>query len=468
MAGITGLGSGIDIDTLVSTLVTAEQAPKKAALDRLETATTTKVSALGQLRGALSTFQTAITALNSPTLFEKRAATSSDTSLATATTTSAAQAGSYALKVTQLAASSQTVTASVNAGTTFSAGTLTVHLGASDTGTLVNVADGATLEDIRDTLNESLADTGITASLITNPGDGKTRLVMTSTETGEGKDVYITATGGVSALAIGDVLDPDNLSAATDSTAGFLREAQDAEFSINGLSMSNTTNTISTAIDGVTFNLVGADASKTTNISVSQDKSGVTANIKKFVDAYNALITTTNSLTAVVSVGEGEKPVTGGLVGDASVRNLLSGIRRELSSSASEDSIKMLTDLGITTNKDGTLSTDSTALSDALDENFDAVGAFFTGDTGLMSRLDERIGAYADTGGILESRVSALQKTLNNVDDQRDALALRMEKVQTRLYAQFNAMDTLVAQLTSTSDWMTSAFENLPGSSSSN
>lgn len=467
MAGITGIGSGIDIDTLVSTLVTAEQAPKKAALDRLESATTTKVSALGQLRGALSTFQTAITALNSPTLFEKRAATSSDTSLATATTTSAAQAGSYALKVTQLAASSQTVTASVSAGTTFSAGTLTVHLGASDTGTLVNIADGATLEDIRDTLNESLADTGITASLITNPGDGKTRLVMTSTEMGKDKDVYITATGGVSALAIGDASIP-TLAAANDTDAGFLRKAQNAEFSINGLSMSNTTNAVSTAIDGVTFNLVAADASKTTNISVSQDKSGVTANIKKFVDAYNALITTTNSLTAVVSVGEGEKPVTGGLVGDASVRNLLSGIRRELSSSASEDSIKMLTDLGITTNKDGTLSTDSTALSDALDENFDAVGAFFTGDTGLMSRLDDRIGAYADTGGILESRVSALQKTLNSVDDQRDALALRMEKVQTRLYAQFNAMDTLVAQLTSTSDWMTSAFENLPGSSSSN
>lgn len=467
---ITGIGSGLDIDSLVSSLVSAERTPKESQLDRLESKTTSKISALGQLKSALSTFQTAMSALNTSTTFEKRTATSSDSTQVTATATTTAQAGSYRLNVTQLAMASQTTTAPVADGANFSSaadGTLTVHLGASDTGVTVDIAAGSSLEDIRDALNENLADTGITASLITNPGDGSTRLVMSSTTTGADKDVYITATGGVSDLAIGDA-STATLGAADDSTAGYLQIAQDAEFSINGLSMTDSTNSISGAISGVTFNLVAADSSKTTTITVAQDKSGVTSSIKKFVDAYNTLIDTTSSLTAVVPIGDGEAPSTGALVGDSSVRNLLSSIRREFSSVTSDGAIKMLTDLGITTQEDGTLAIDDADLSDALTNNFDAVAGFFTGDTGLMSRLDETVSAYTDsTNGILTQRVTVLQRTLSGVDDAREALDLRMEKVQTRLYAQFNAMDSLVAQLTSTSDYLTSAFDSLPGSSSS-
>lgn len=118
---------------------------------------------------------------------------------------------------------------------------------------------------------------------------------------------------------------------------------------------------------------------------------------KKFVDAYNKFITTTNTLTSVVSVGEGKEPLVGGLVGDSSVRNVLSGLRAELTNtSAGQSAFRALADLGITTQKDGKLAIDDIKLTAALENNYDAVGAFITGDNGLMSRLSGRVDGYED------------------------------------------------------------------------
>src|SRR5690606_7355715 len=153
------------------------------------------------------------------------------------------------------------------------------------------------------------------------------------------------------------------------------------------------------------------DDKKTIKVTVAQDKDGVTANIKKFVDAYNNLIKTTNSLTRVTKVGDDGKPLTGGLVGDSSVRSILSGIQNELISVGGGDGVRMLSDLGITTQKDGTLGIDDKKLGTALENNFDAVGQFFTGDTGLMKRLDNRVDGFNQTGGILAQRVSGLEAT---------------------------------------------------------
>src|SRR5690606_18357265 len=167
----------------------------------------------------------------------------------------------------------------------------------------------------------------------------------------------------------------------------------------------------------------------------------------------------------VTSAGEGKPPVVGGLVGDASVRNLLGGLRTELGNPAtgSGDSLRVLADLGITTQKDGTLKIDDTAFDKALKENYDAVGAFFTGDSGLMARLDKRINGFVQTGGILEQRMNSLQATIKDIDKQKESQNLRIAKVQERLLKQFNAMDSLVSQLNSTSDRLTQSLGSLPG-----
>jgi len=125
--------------------------------------------------------------------------------------------------------------------------------------------------------------------------------------------------------------------------------------------------------------------------------------------------------------------------------------------------VRMLADLGITTQKDGTLAIDNDKLKTALEKNFDAVGGFFTGETGLMNRLNNRVDGFNQTGGILAQRVSGLEATNADIKAQREKLNLRIESMTTRLYSQFNAMDTLVAQLSNTSSWLENTLSSLPG-----
>ncbi len=458
MAGITGIGSGMDIDAMVGALVSAEKAPKEAQLNRLESATTTKISALGTLRTALSSFQTALKDLNDIKLFENRSAKSSNTDLLTATASKTAQSGTYSVKVEQLATGSKTATAALSSDfKTTAAGTLTVQVGSGD-GVDVAIGADASLEDVKNALNAALKDSGVSANLLTDPSTGKTRLVMSSSTTGAGEDVSITASNAaLEELAI------STEEKATADAGGVLERAQNAKFSIDGLAMQSKTNKVEGAIPEVTLDLIAADDKKAITVKVAQDQDGVTANIKKFVTAYNNLINTTNSLTRVTKVGEDGKPLTGGLVGDSSVRSILSGIQNELISAGSGNGVRVLSDLGISTQKDGTLAIDDKKLKTTLDTNFDAVGQFFTGESGLMKRLDSRVDGFSQTGGILAQRVSGLESTNADIKAQREKLTLRIESISARLYSQFNAMDTMVAQLSSTSSWLESTLSSLPG-----
>ncbi|UTW07297.1 flagellar filament capping protein FliD [Pseudomonas benzenivorans] len=461
MVGITGIGSGLDINGIVGALVGAEKAPKEAQLARLEKASTTKFSALGQLKGALGTFKTAMKSLNNAELFEKRTATSSNTSALTATASTSALGGTYKVDVDRLASSSKVATAALASDfSTSASGTLKIKLGAADAGTEVAIAADSSLVEIRDKLNTALKDKGITANVVNNPADGTSRLVLNAKDTGAGKDIFIeTGDAALSALTV------DGAVQVSGNAAGYLEQAADAEFSIDGLALKSSSNTVENAIPDVTMTLVGkTEENKPLTVTVGQDKVGVTSNIKKFVEAYNKLITTSNDLTSVVEVGEGKPPVVGGLVGDASVRALVGGMRNELVNPAEQGGVRVLADLGITTQQDGTLKIDDAKLSAVLKDNFDAVATFFTGDTGLMSRLDKRIDGYVQTGGVLEQRMDGLQSTLNDIDKQREALTRRVEQLQTRLFSQFNAMDALVGQLNQTSERLAQALGSLPGS----
>jgi flagellar hook-associated protein 2 len=461
MAGVSGIGSGIDIHSIVGALVNAEKAPKEAQLARLEKASTTKFSALGTLKGALSEFQTAMKDLNSLALFEKRTATSSNTTALSASAEKTALAGTYQVAVKQLATSSRVATGAIaSAYTAPSNGELTVKLGTADTtGVSVDIAAGDTLEKIRDKLNTTLKDKGISANIVNNPADGTSRLVLNSKETGAGKDIVVTADPGLEALVVNGAVQ------AGASSAGYLGDpAQSAIFSIDGLEQTSATNSLKDVIPGVTFNLLSkTETDKPLTLTVGQDKAGVTASIKKFVDAYNKLIKTSSELTNVTQVGEGKPPVVGGLVGDATVRTLLSGVRNELVNPAGQEGVRVLADLGITTQKDGTLKIDDAKLGTAITDNFDALGSFFTGDNGLMSRVDRRIDGYIQTGGVLEQRMKGIQTTLTDIDKQKETLTRRVGQLQTRLFAQFNAMDALVGNLNATSDRLGQALGSLPG-----
>ena len=239
--------------------------------------------------------------------------------------------------------------------------------------------------------------------------------------------------------------------------------------SIDGLELVRNTNRIEDALEGVTLDLAAAQSStdladgKTISVTVGVDKGAVKTNLQKFVDAYNALISTTSQLTAVVPV-DGGKPVTGPLLGDSSIRNVLSSLRNEMVNLTGEGGVRALADLGITSDwKTGQLKIDDAALTKSLDSNFDQVAGYLAGDNGLMGRLSKSVGAYVGASGVLEQRTDALQATKVGVDEQRKALAVRVESLQTRLYAQYNAMDSLVGRLQKTSESLAGQLASLPG-----
>ncbi|WP_235833926.1 flagellar filament capping protein FliD [Halopseudomonas bauzanensis] len=480
---ITGIGSGMDVNGMVKALLNAEAAPKTAQLDRLEKSTTSKVSALGQFRSALSTFQDALGKLNDASLFEKRSATSSAAGIVSITADSKAVAGNYNVQVFNLAQTSKVALAGFdNASDALGTGSLTINVG--DESLDIDVGEGNnSLTGIRDAINAAGKEMGLSATIVNDPsGEGGARLVLSSTASGTDNDISVAvsdATGELGALAFAPPsgtdadFQPTPVDADNPRAARVISYSRDANFAIDGINLSSASNTVEDAIEGVTLTLKAAqsqealDNAETVNLGVAVDQAGVKKSITEFVDAYNKMLDSVNALTNVTPIADGDsEPLTAALVGDSSVRSFMNAMRSELGSPASGEGIRILADLGISTERDGKLKLDNDKLDKALDNNLEQVSSFFTGEQGLMGRLEERVKPFTESGGILDNRTKALQNTLTGpggVDDQRETLAMRLSKMETRLFAQFNAMDALISQMNSTSSFLTAQLDSLPG-----
>jgi flagellar hook-associated protein 2 len=481
MVGITGIGSGIKIDEIVTALVNAEKTPKTNQLDRLEKTTVARISAMGSLTSALNTFKTAVDSLNKASLFESRTASSSNTSVLKVTAATTAPAGNYNVQVKQLATSSKVALQSVTGGNTatFNSGSLTISTGSSSFDVDITAANN-TLAGMRDAINEAGKSSGVSATIITD--DSGSRLVLSSTKSGGGNDIQVVAsednvTTGANALtsqAFAPTVDPGNADAflkpnSTTGAGGVITKAQSAKISIDGLEVVRNTNRIEDALEGVTLDLTAAQSAtdltdgKTISVTVGVDKGSVKNNLQKFVDAYNALVSTTSQLTAVVPV-DGGNPVTGPLLGDSSIRNVMSSLRNEMVKMTGEGGVKALADLGISSDwKTGQLKLDDARLTTVLEGNFDQVAGYLAGDNGLMGRISKSVAGYVASDGVLKQRTDALQATKVGVDEQRKELAVRVESLQKRLYAQYNAMDSLVGRLQKTSESLSGMLASLPG-----
>ncbi len=478
MAGVTGIGSGLDIDSIVAGMVAAERAPKETQLANLEKKTTTQITAVGALKGAISDFQTALAALNKPELFQARSATSSKSDLVGVTATTTAGAGSYQLEVKSLASSSKVALAAIpntaEAPARFTSGTFEVSLGVPGIPPAPNTKESFsvtidennnTLAGVRDAINTAGKDMGVSATIVRD--EYGSRLVLSSSKTGAGRDITVTATGADEPGLIGLSALNFTGTSGTGKDARVLTSAQSAELYVDGLKVISETNKVDGAIEGITLDLKAKTvANEPLTIAVAEDKAGVKKQIQSFVDSYNKLIGVINAQTKVTSVGEGKAPVTGALVGDATARTLLNTIRNELVNVQGDGALRALTDIGITTQKDGTLAIDSAKLDKAMASNFGELAGLFTGDKGLASRLDAKLKPYTETGGILEQRNKAMTETITKIDDQKEALTRRLASLQERLYKQFNAMDLLVGQLSNTSSSLLASLENLPWAAS--
>lgn len=450
----TGLGSGLDTGAIVKALVSADKAAKQGQIDRGTATNSASISGVGTLKSLLATFQTALKDLGSATSpqFTGFAATTANAKVVTATANNSAVAGTYTVAVTQLATSSKVASAAFAGGATspVASGTLTINQGSKSY--TVNVAAGATLQQVRDSINTSYQSSGLSANIVTDSFGS--RLVLGSSTTGAGSELKVSGIAG---------LDMDGTvkmaATPTATSSGAIGELPvDALYSVDGLAMSSPSNTVSN-VSGLSMTLLSKD---TTTVTVAGNNDGLKASIQKFVDAYNAVANAVTSLTKPSLDDNGKPTVPAALTGDAMPRAILAAMRGPLTAAGAGDKLTVLSQLGINTDqKTGALNFDSAKFTAAMNDKKlgGEVQTLFTGTNGLLERMNNVIKPYTDTGGILDTRTSSLNKAKTKLAEDQGALDRRIQNLTAVLTKKYNDMDTLVGKLKATASNITSMFE---------
>ncbi|MCB1778199.1 MAG: flagellar filament capping protein FliD [Candidatus Competibacteraceae bacterium] len=471
MATITslGAGSGLDIGSLVSQLVSAEATPATTRINSREAKLQTELSAVGMFKSALSEFRASVFPLSLASTSTSMEATSGDTSLFTATAAYSTMAGSYSIQVNRLAqAHSLELAAVVNKDAQFNEGTLKITVGSNSVSTEIAI-DSAnnTLEGIAETINKAGA--GVTATILNN-GDDR-QLTLKSTATGEANTIAIEVTGAdeVGQLSLASTF------AYSGADAGLrqVQAAQDASITIDGsstetTSVSNTFLFTSGSLSGVSLNLesVGVDAAASTaKLEISRDTALTTDAVTAFVEGFNTLLSAIKSLTRY----DAKTEQAGALLGDAAVRSTSFQMRRMLGESiGGASSYNNLSSIGIETQRDGTLKFNSSKLTAAMVADPSGVAKLFSGAEanenepaieGIGNRLTTYLDKLIGSGGSLDSRLGAINENIADLDDDRATLNMRLQKLETRLIKQFSAMDALVGQMASISTYLEQQFE---------
>jgi len=439
----TGLGSGLDINSIVEQLVTAERAPTANRLTQRESKANEELSALGKFKSALATFKDSLAKLTDAATFQGRTVKVEDDKVFTASADSTSLPGNYSVEVMNLAAAQRLRSIGyADATSSIGTGTLAITVNGA-TANIVIASPANSLNDIRDAINASPDNPGVRATIV-NASDGA-HLIVSATETGAANAITIAVSGGDGGLA--------SLAYAAGAPSNPMLELQaaaDANVVIDGFPVTSSTNAISDAIDGVTIDLVSAKPGTTLDVSVEYNPEGAKTSVAGFVTAYNKLIDTVTELTRYNADTRDAAP----LLGDATVRGIRDQLRREISTALGTGTFTSLAAIGVTTETTGKLAVDATKLSAAIDDDFDAVGALFSGTTGLATRLDNIAESTLSSGSTITTREDALKTTLKTITSQRETLDERIERVRSRLLDQFNAMDALLGQLKNTSAFL--------------
>ncbi len=449
-------GSVIDVSALVSELVAATQAPQEALISNQTQAVTTQISALGTLQSALSTFQSSLTALDTPTAFDTQTADSSDSSVFSATASSGAPVGSYAVTVSYLAQAEQLLSGVLATSGTATIGTGTLQLSLGGTSFTVDIGSSDdTLDGIAAAINSASGNPGITATVL--DGSGGAYLLLASSLTGAANTIEVTETDTGGALA-----------ALTYSASGtnadnytVQSQAQDATYSVAGVSATSSSNTITNALNGVTLDLTGTTAADSpATLTVSTDTATIESNVSALVSAYNTLVGTFSSLGGYDS----STSTAGPMMGSA----LLSGIENQIQNAlysvvdTGSSTYDSLASVGITANSDGTLSLDQATLANALATDFSAVSALFSGSGGVATSLNTQITDALASNGSIASTSQTLTSEENSLTQQNNELTQQMDALSASLTQQYSSLNTLLSSLQTTSAYLTQAFATLP------
>lgn len=481
MASITssGLGSGLDVEGLVSSLMSVEKRPL-LQLATKEASYQAKLSAYGQIKSVLSSLQSATAALNDPNKFSATATsvTGGDGAFSASSNVSAA-VGSYAVEVLALAKEQRVATSATTEFAPTGPGTLTVTFGKVDTnGTFQPDADpsrtaeleftGSTIEELRDAINANTT-LGLKASVIDN-GTAK-QLVLTGAATGAEKAFQLSGTDGLSGLSY---------TPGAASSLETVQQATDARLKVDGIEISRSKNTISDVIDGVTLTLTKEPQDPSSGfkgtVSVSANQATAKSAIEAFVKSYNEVVTTLKGLTSY----NPDTKTASTLTGDSTARSIEGQLRAALNATfGAFEGATSLSQIGIGFQKDGTLLVNSTKLSSALSDPEKNVGQLFTGikaDTeagtravdGFASAFNKTLDNFLNTReGLIASRTTGINSTITSLTKQYDAMETRLEGIEARYRKQFTSLDSLISQLSQTSTYLSQQLANLPQMSSS-
>ena len=462
MASITsaGVGSGLDLESIISATLSAENTPKLAAFAEKEENLQVELSSLGEVKSAMSKLQDTIEKLADIDNFNQRIANikqpiSDDGDLISVTTTSKITPGDFNIEVVGLAQGSR---ATSNAGLftstddVVSASGGTLSFSAGDKSFDLTLDAGATLADLRDAINDSDENFGVTANIVNTGTESK--LVLTSNVSGAGNDLVIT----------NDTAELDNVSTLANDgvSAGGIAiaagdEAKSAEIKVDGISIVNDTNTFKDAVQDMT--IVARRQSvdnETAKLSVEVDRESVITLVDEFIKNYNNLI---GQIGLQTRVG---KPLNG----DSTMRSFDSQLSNALSTKLSDAGpFTSIFDIGLGVDKEGYLEKSSLvrSLNEAMDENYDDIGKAFAGENGIAKQLESLLGNYIDSKGIMKQREDSLNSQLDDLEDDVINHEYRMESLQARLREQYAGLDVLLANMQSTQSYLSAQLSSLPG-----
>jgi flagellar hook-associated protein 2 len=469
MISSPGIGSGIDINSIINELVAARKAERIDKLEVKKATSETQLSTNAQIKTLMENFQNSAQSVNSLASADFFKVTSSnDDKLSAAMKGSNASQGSHDIIVTQLASAHKIASTNFAAKDTSIGATGTIQIQKGSESFQVAIGSGSdNLVSIRDAINNASDNTGVSAAILsTNSGGGAAeyRLVLTSNDTGASNAITVTDVSGSVASTL-------NITAGT---ATEIEAAQDALFSVDGFSAQRASNVIDDVLEGVEFTLKTDDGSTNTlnitNDNVARDDA-VKEKLQNFVDNFNKLVDFIDKEAATAE--------------SATFNNLnfvRSQIRGEISSSnPSSSTVSTLAEIGVTTlgqqsitdedditfESSGRLSLDTTKLTSALDNDFnDVVDMLTNTSTGIMQNVSNKVEEFVKFDGILDIREDALNSQIRTFDTTLAREESLLDSYELSLIQQYAALDALVSQFQSTSNFLTQQLAILPGTSS--
>ena len=468
-----GIGSGLDVNSIVTKLMAVEQAP----LTRLQTAAAvldTRISAFGQIKSQLSALSDVATRLASKTSWEAKAATSSNTDAVTASVSDASQASptSFSIEVQQLAKAQSVASAALATGTSTGTGTLTLAFGkwtagsfAPDTASTpltINIATGEdSVAAVAAKINAAQA--GVVATVVTDTSGQ--RLLLRSKGTGEASGFRVqtqdddgvnTDDAGLSRLAFDPEAGAFGMGAAAQAT--ITQYGQNAKATINGIPVGSESNTLSGAVPGLDLKLAKVTTAAV-EVKIAVDETAITKLANDFVTAYNAANQLLNQLTAY----DAENKQGALLQGDATTLSLQNALRRLLATNnGATASLASLSDVGIgvVRNGDGNIALDSSKFSAALKKPAE-LQTLFAADTedpatdGFGRKLSGLLGSLLGTGGAVASKTDSLTAQKKNNAKDQDRVNQRLSATEARLRKQYSSLDAQMAQFTALNTYIT-------------